>query len=183
MSFHNWASPAQTINHDWASYFAPFPSHCKLPSSKTLTFLPRRLSLAAQVIVLFNFLLLTVPICSQVVHESASPLKYDSRRPNLLILNPDTHGTFMHSYTPSSFPSHLLPEIIEHDHADLISSRSSRYTSSMDSFFLLTAEARGRFLQIAGRLLGCTYVCAWSPDLYHPAAKYVFVSSTCKTSG
>ncbi|CAL9097686.1 unnamed protein product [Musa textilis] len=43
----------------------------------------------------------------------------------------------------------------------------------MDSFFLLTAEARGRFLQIAGRLLGCTYVCAWSPDLYHPAANHL----------
>ncbi|KAJ8457950.1 hypothetical protein OPV22_030876 [Ensete ventricosum] len=43
----------------------------------------------------------------------------------------------------------------------------------MDSFFLLTAEARGRFLQIAGRLLGCTYVCAWSPDVYHPAANHL----------
>ncbi|CAL9769040.1 unnamed protein product [Musa acuminata subsp. burmannicoides] len=47
----------------------------------------------------------------------------------------------------------------------------------MDSFFLLTAEARGRFLQIVGRLLGCTYVCAWSPDLYHPAANSHLIST------
>ncbi|CAL9122239.1 unnamed protein product [Musa acuminata var. zebrina] len=37
----------------------------------------------------------------------------------------------------------------------------------MDSFFLLGAEARGRFLQIAGRTLGCTYICTWTP-LSHP---------------
>ncbi|CAL9100909.1 unnamed protein product [Musa textilis] len=37
----------------------------------------------------------------------------------------------------------------------------------MDSFFLLGAEARGRFLRIAGRTLGCTYICTWTP-LYHP---------------
>ncbi|URE45626.1 hypothetical protein MUK42_01693 [Musa troglodytarum] len=39
--------------------------------------------------------------------------------------------------------------------------------SAMDSFFLLGAEARGRFLRIAGRTLGCTYICTWTP-LYHP---------------
>ncbi|XP_064943725.1 putative transcription factor bHLH041 isoform X2 [Musa acuminata AAA Group] len=39
--------------------------------------------------------------------------------------------------------------------------------SAMDSFFLLGAEARGRFLQIAGRTLGCTYICTWTP-LSHP---------------
>nr|XP_018674723.1 PREDICTED: putative transcription factor bHLH041 [Musa acuminata subsp. malaccensis] len=37
----------------------------------------------------------------------------------------------------------------------------------MESFFLLGAEARGRFLQIAGRTLGCTYICTWTP-LSHP---------------
>ncbi|XP_074591692.1 putative transcription factor bHLH041 [Curcuma longa] len=38
----------------------------------------------------------------------------------------------------------------------------------MNSFFLLGAEARRRFLPIAGRFLGCTYICTWSP-LRHPA--------------
>ncbi|KAG6501890.1 hypothetical protein ZIOFF_041774 [Zingiber officinale] len=33
----------------------------------------------------------------------------------------------------------------------------------MNSFFLLGAEARRRFLHIAGRFLGCTYICSWSP--------------------
>ncbi|XP_074588644.1 putative transcription factor bHLH041 [Curcuma longa] len=42
----------------------------------------------------------------------------------------------------------------------------------MDSFFLLGAEARRRFLQIAGRLLGCTYICSWSP-LRQPATTHL----------
>ncbi|KAG1335406.1 putative transcription factor bHLH041 [Cocos nucifera] len=33
----------------------------------------------------------------------------------------------------------------------------------MDSVFLLGAEARGRFLQSAARILGCSYICLWTP--------------------
>ncbi|KAG6521108.1 hypothetical protein ZIOFF_018174 [Zingiber officinale] len=42
----------------------------------------------------------------------------------------------------------------------------------MDSFFLLGPEARRRFLQIAGRLLGCTYICSWSP-LHQPTTTHL----------
>lgn len=34
---------------------------------------------------------------------------------------------------------------------------------SMDSIFLLGHEYRLRFLQHAARLLGCAYICIWSP--------------------
>ncbi|RRT66629.1 hypothetical protein B296_00006546, partial [Ensete ventricosum] len=50
--------------------------------------------------------------------------------------------------------------------------------SVVDSFFLLGAEARGRFLQIAGCTLGCTYICTWTP-LHHPPVKYVIFHSCC----
>nr|XP_019704669.2 putative transcription factor bHLH041 [Elaeis guineensis] len=33
----------------------------------------------------------------------------------------------------------------------------------MDSVFLLGAEARGCFLQSAARILGCSYICLWTP--------------------
>ncbi|XP_019707180.1 putative transcription factor bHLH041 [Elaeis guineensis] len=33
----------------------------------------------------------------------------------------------------------------------------------MDFVFLLSAEARGRFLQSAARILGCSYICLWRP--------------------
>ncbi|XP_008793239.3 putative transcription factor bHLH041 isoform X2 [Phoenix dactylifera] len=33
----------------------------------------------------------------------------------------------------------------------------------MDFVFLLSAKARGRFLQSAARILGCSYICLWSP--------------------
>ncbi|XP_072960191.1 putative transcription factor bHLH041 isoform X2 [Typha angustifolia] len=39
----------------------------------------------------------------------------------------------------------------------------------MDSIFLLNSEARRRFLQNALRILGCAYICLWSP-FPHPAS-------------
>ncbi|KAJ8470948.1 hypothetical protein OPV22_025291 [Ensete ventricosum] len=42
----------------------------------------------------------------------------------------------------------------------------------MDSIFLLSPDARSRFLGTAGRVLGCSYICLWSP-LYHPPSNYL----------
>ncbi|CAL9125885.1 unnamed protein product [Musa acuminata var. zebrina] len=42
----------------------------------------------------------------------------------------------------------------------------------MDSIFLLSPDARSRFLRTAGRVLGCSYICLWS-HLYHPPSNYL----------
>ncbi|CAL9104811.1 unnamed protein product [Musa textilis] len=42
----------------------------------------------------------------------------------------------------------------------------------MDSIFLLSPDARSRFLRTAGRVLGCSYICLWSP-LHHPPSSYL----------
>ncbi|CAL9773057.1 unnamed protein product [Musa acuminata subsp. burmannicoides] len=42
----------------------------------------------------------------------------------------------------------------------------------MDSIFLLSPDARSRFLRTAGRVLGCSYICFWS-HLYHPPSNYL----------
>lgn len=46
--------------------------------------------------------------------------------------------------------------------------------SLMDFVFLLSTDARGRFLQSATRKLGCSYICLWSPLSLQ--SKYVTLS-------